>query len=259
MQLKTFISILLMFFFICSPACAAAPKAHDVELARILASARSINNPGDRIVALSAHFLDRPYAANCLVGGPDEPEQLVIDLSGFDCFTLLDVVEALRRAADVEDFPEQLKHVRYRDGEVTYVLRRHFFSDWPAADDAAIVDVTSAVGQGGAVTVVKQLNRRSDGALWLPGIDVTRRPVTFLPTSAITPQTLLSLQSGDYVGIYSDLDGLDVSHTGLIVKAGKSVRLRHASSRRGVERVVDEPLLDYLQGKPGLVVYRVKP
>jgi hypothetical protein len=34
--------------------------------------------------------------------------------------------------------------------------------------------------------------------------------------------------------------------------------LRHASSRRGVDQVVDEELFTYLQGKPGLLVYRVK-
>jgi hypothetical protein len=45
----------------------------------------------------------------------------------------------------------------------------------------------------------------------------------------------------------------------LVVKAGNNVKLRHASSRLGVERIVDEDLLDYLQGKPGFLVYRVKP
>ena len=85
------------------------------------------------------------------------------------------------------------------------------------------------------------------------------RPLFLCSTRAIDAQMLSLLQNGDYVGVYSELAGLDVSHTGLIVKSKDQVMLRHASSRRGVERVVDEELITYLQGKPGLVVYRVEP
>ncbi len=120
----------------------------DAELEEIIISAKQINNPGDRIVALSSHFIDTPYAANTLIGSPQETEQLVINLSGFDCFTFLDVVEALRRTSDAEDFPEQLKKVRYRDGTVAYEKRRHFFSDWVTGSATAINDVTAEVGQG---------------------------------------------------------------------------------------------------------------
>ena len=231
----------------------------DAELEQIIVSTHQIDNPGVRIVVLSSHFLNTPYAANTLIGNPKKTEQLVINLAGFDCFTLLDVIEALRRATSVENFSEQLKQVRYRDGRVAYERRRHFFSDWVADDTTLISDVTTGVGQGRAINVPKRLNRKSDGTLWLPGIAVTEREIHYIPTENIDAGVLVSLQPGDYVGIYSDKEGLDVSHTGLIVKSADHVILRHASSRSGVERVVDEVLLDYLQGKPGLVVYRAKP
>jgi len=232
---------------------------NNAELAEVITSTHQIDDPGDRIVALSSHFIDTPYTANTLIGGPQETEQLVINLSGLDCFTFLDVVEALRRTSDIKDFPIQLKKVRYRDDIVVYEKRRHFFSDWIAGHDAVIKDVTTDVGQGRAQSVAKHLNRKSDGALWLAGIAVTPRDIIFIPTKEIDTLVLSTLQSGDYVGIYSDYAGLDVSHTGLIVKDRGRTMLRHASSRHGVDRVVDEDLLGYLQGKPGLVVYRVKP
>ena len=230
----------------------------NTELAQIMATTRHIDAPGERIVAISRHFIDTPYAANTLIGGPQKAEQLVIDLAGFDCFTLLDVVEALRRAADVTDFPEQLKQVRYRGGKVSYENRRHFFSDWIAGDAAMVSDVTAGVGQGRGQVVDKQLNLKSDNTHWLPEISVTRREITYIPTNKIDMEVLSALHAGDYVGIYSDHAGLDVSHTGLIVKGIDSVMLRHASSRDNVRRVVDVDLLEYLQGKSGLVVYRVK-
>jgi hypothetical protein len=230
----------------------------DPELSQIITTARQIDTPGERIVALSGHFMETPYAAATLVGGPQTEEQLVINLAEFDCFTFLDVIEALRRSSDLADFPEQLRQVRYRGGQVTYADRRHFFSDWVAGDSDWVGDVTAAVGQGRSQTAVKQLNLKSDGAHWLPGIPVTQRDVTYISTNNIDRKVLSALQVGDYVGIYSDRAGLDVSHTGLLVQGTAALMLRHASSRSGVRRVVDDDLLEYLKGKPGLVVYRAR-
>ena len=230
----------------------------EADLARMLAAAPAAATPGARIAALSGNFLGTPYVAHTLVGGPDTPEQLVIDLAGVDCFTFLDAIEALRRAAGPADFTEQLKQVRYRGGEVAYTRRRHFFSDWVAGAAARIADVTAAVGRGRAKVVAKELNRKGDGSLWLPGIPVVRRAIAYLPTAALDREALSALRPGDYVGIYSDRAGLDVSHVGLLVKVGGRFLLRHASSRPEARRVVDVDLLDYLQGKPGLLVYRAR-
>ena len=65
------------------------------------------------------------------------------------------------------------------------------------------------------------------------------RTIAYIPASELDETLLLALEPGDYVGIFSQRPGLDVSHTGLIVKAGATVKLRHASSRDGVQRVVD--------------------
>lgn len=231
----------------------------EAEFAQVMTPANQSVSPGEQIVKISGHFINTPYAANTLVGGPQEAEQLVINLAAFDCFTFLDVVEALRRSSVVEDFPAQLKNVRYRNGTVAYATRRHFFSDWVTGETTPISDVTAVVGQGSAQSVVKQLNRKSDGTRWLPEIPIMSRQIAYIPLSAIDAQKLSLLQNGDYVGVYSELAGLDVSHTGLIVKNQDQVMFRHASSRPGVEQVVDEELITYLQDTPGLVVYRVDP
>ncbi len=230
----------------------------ETDLAQIISTARSMEAPGERIVSLSRNFIETPYVADTLIGDSQTAEQLVITLAGFDCFTFLDVIEALRRALDLTDFPEQLKQVRYRGAKVTYENRRHFFSDWVAGDTARIGDVTAAVGQGRAQVVVKQLNLKSDGSRWLPGVSVTRREIIYIPTNEMDRDVLSALQAGDYVGIYSDHAGLDVSHVGLLVQGENRFMLRHASSRNSVRRVVDVDLLEYLQGKPGLVVYRAR-
>jgi hypothetical protein len=261
--------ILLFFLLMCHLTCNVTLSAEasqtdvglwgDDKFAQIISSTTHLDKPGERIVALSSHFINSPYATDTLVGGPEEPEQLVINLSEFDCFTFLDVVEAMRRSTVVGDFPEQLRKVRYRNGIVAYAARRHFFSDWVTDDASPVSDVTSSVGKGRIKKVVKQLNFKSDGSHWLPGIAVTQREIHYIPGSMINASRPLPLLTGDYVGIYSEHAGLDVSHTGLIVKSKDSIMIRHASSLSGVERVIDEELLEYLQGKAGLVVYRVNP
>jgi hypothetical protein len=231
----------------------------EVDLSKIISSANLIESPGAQVVVLSNLFVDTPYAENTLVGGPQEVEQLVLNLDRFDCFTFLDVVESLRRASDSENLLEQLKGVRYTNGMVTYANRRHFFSDWVAEDVTAIEDVTDRVGQGRTLKVSKQLNRKADGSLWLPGIAIRLRQIYYIPTASVDADILSALQPGDYIGIYSYHAGLDVNHTGLIVKSKGRTLLRHASSRSDTGRVVDEDLLEYLHDKPGILVYRVKP
>lgn len=115
------------------------------------------------------------------------------------------------------------------------------------------------IGKGRTLSVNKHLNLKPDASLWLAGIGVTARQIHYLPAEKVDEDILSALRPGDYVGVFSPLEGLDVSHTGIIVKDKGRTLLRHASSRRETGRVVDEALLPYLKDKPGLVVYRVKP
>jgi hypothetical protein len=230
---------------------------NEATIGQIIASAQQINSPGDVIVALSGHFKGSPYAENTLLGGPNDPEEFVLNLSEFDCFTFLDVVESLRRSSSYGDFAGNLKAVRYFDDTVSYQKRRHFFSDW-VVEDELIEDVTAIVAKGTTVSVNKNLNQKDDGSLWLAGVDVVSRQIDYIPTLSIDEEILSVLRPGDYIGIYSPLGGLDVSHTGIIFKDKGRTLIRHASSRSETGKVIDEDLLQYLQGKPGLIVYRVK-
>ncbi|PLX99417.1 MAG: DUF1460 domain-containing protein [Desulfuromonas sp.] len=236
-----------------------APGPHTVlEWNRILRDVAALEPPGARIAHLSAEFLVVPYRAHSLVGGPAEEEVLVFDLAGVDCFTLLDYVEALRLSPSFSAATVRLPQVRYLDGRVAYRSRNHFLSDWPQRNAATILDVTAEVGQGRAQTVAKELNRKADGSLWLEGIPVVSRPISYLPTADLDDTVLAALKAGDYLGIYTPLEGLDVSHVGIVVRQDGQLLLRHASSLSGVEQVVDVDLIEYLSDKPGIVVYRAR-
>ena len=210
----------------------------------------------NKIESISERFLNVPYLGNTLIGSSNKQEILTINLSGMDCFTYIDYVEAIRGSSDFGSFKNQIKTVRYKDGVVDYRARNHFFSDWPISNSSQVKDVTGDIGKDRSKTVKKFLNLKSDGSNYLPEIPVVERNITFIPTENISAEVIKEINTGDYIGIYSNLNGLDVSHTGIIIKKNGKAYLRHASSKKSNRKVVDEDLIIYLKNKPGIVVYR---
>lgn len=205
--------------------------------------------------AVSRRFLGVPYRADTLVGSAAQPEELVVNLEAVDCFTFADYVEALKRADDREEFIDRLIDVRYKDGAVGFRTRRHFFTDWAAATPTVAKDVTADLGAE-PVRVAKRLNRKDDGGVYLPGLPEVPREVAYLPSAAVDDTVVESLRTGDYIGAYAEDGGLDVTHVGIVVDTPAGPVVRNASSRRGDDKVVDSPLIDYVRTVPGIVVLR---
>lgn len=224
----------------------------------LLSETSAIGESGRKIARLSAAMLGTPYQENSLRGGIGTEEVLVLDLAAVDCFTLLDYVEALRRSSDLASVQTHLRNVRYRDGVVSYSHRNHFFSDWQLNNAAEIENVTADIGKRRVLTVQKRLNLKSDGSLWLPGLPVRTRAIGYLPVAALEGPVMARLRTGDYLGVYSEKDGLDVSHTGIVIRKQGELFLRHASSSVKARQVLDSNLVSYLRGKPGIVVFRAK-
>lgn len=227
------------------------------QLQQIISISANFKNEGEKIDYISSKFLGVPYEENTLTGGLETREIFTINLAGMDCFTYLDYVEALRISLNVDDFDDHLKSVRYRGSMVGFKNRNHFFSDWIIYNKDRIKDVTKEIGGDKTRSVLKQLNKKSNGDLYLPGIRVVEREIYYIPSEEIDEKILNNLRDGDYVGIYTDTHGLDVSHTGLIVKNKDKILLRHASSKEIYSKVIEEDLINYIKNKAGIVIYRV--
>lgn len=215
-------------------------------LERLLAAGR------DRF---GADLLGTPYGANTLIGSENEPEKLVIELERVDCFTLADYVEALKRAGNRDKFIAELTKVRYKDGVVSFPNRRHFFTDWAAAAPPVATDVTMELSPS-AVQVRKNLNQKDSGGVYLPGLPVVARTVSYIPSERFDSGVVSRLRTGDYIGAYAEDGGLDVTHVGIFIDTPGGPVLRNASSLTSDEKVVDTPLFDYLRTVPGAVVLR---
>lgn len=223
-----------------------------------LREASGIRDSGERIVFLSRQFLGIDYRESTLAGNSVTPEALVINLEAVDCFTFIDYIEAMRLSASFPEFKENVKRVRYRSGKISFKTRNHFFTDWMEFNADLIDDVTGAVGGERVEAVLKYLNRREDGTRFLQGIAPRQREIRFIPSTVVDGAVLERLKAGDYIGIYSSLEGLDVSHVGIFIRDGNKTCLRHASSSKESRKVIDQDFMSYIANKPGIIALRPK-
>ncbi len=228
------------------------------KLDRLLGEAATIGESGARVDLLSGQFLEAQYEESTLIGDINTSEVFVVNLAAFDCFTFIDCIEAMRRSRSFALFKENLKDLRYRSGRIDFKSRNHFFTDWKAFNPGLVVDVTEEMGEERCRRVGKRLNEKKEGLFFLPGIAVRLREVTYIPSVCVDATVIEKLKTGDYIGIYSDKEGLDVSHVGIVIKKKHATCLRHASSLKTKREVVDEDLKKYLESKPGIIVLRPK-
>ncbi|MGB5866963.1 MAG: N-acetylmuramoyl-L-alanine amidase-like domain-containing protein [Arcobacteraceae bacterium] len=233
---KIFLTLILVYMNICASEYINFGKFEDDD---------SIFEQKD-ISKLSEKFLGIKYVSNTLKNDEinTSKENLVINFDALDCFTFIDTIEALKNAQDKEEFKQILINTRYKNGDVSYYTRNHFFSDWSKSNP--IKDITCIVGE--CTKTVKYLNKDEK---YLKEIPTTKREIAYINPHNID---LSLLKTGDYVGIYTTKKALDVTHTGIIIKKFGKVFIRHASSLK--KKIIDSDLLEYTKNKIGLIIYR---
>ncbi|MGQ9570542.1 MAG: N-acetylmuramoyl-L-alanine amidase-like domain-containing protein [Thermodesulfovibrionales bacterium] len=224
------------------------------QLDSILQESVNVKDIGLRIKILSTYFLETPYQESTLIGNTHTREVFIINLEGVDCFAFLDYIEAMRLSSSFKDFKENLKRLRYKDGQVSFEKRNHFFTDWIESNSDYIINVTEQIGCKAVISSKKTLNEKDDGTLFLPGIQSRERIIHYIPANVIDDLIINALKTGDYIGIYSTERWLDVSHVGIFIQDGGAIYLRHASLKK--KKVIDEDFKEYITGKPGIIIIR---
>jgi len=229
---------------------------------------------GAIMTTLGQEVIGAPYLAGTL----DEPatEQLVVRFDGFDCVTFVETMLAMargvaRQAYDYDTFARHLTEQRYREGTINgYCSRMHYFTEWIDRNDTRGI-VRSLSAELGGVPLGDSLSFMSthrdayprfaeNDSLWacIRDMEAGRAGDTIyhIPQDRIHA-AYDRLQTGDIVGLATDIEGLDVAHTGLVLKDGDHVRLLHASLSGGV--LVSPDLQRYVQNidhQVGIVVAR---
>jgi hypothetical protein len=226
------------------------------DLEKIIRKAAHFRIIGGKVAFISRQFLGTHYREDTLIGNDTTAEIFVVDLSEVDCFTFIDYVEALRLSESISAFKNNLIHVRYRSGIIAFDHRNHFFSDWSVFSRDRIEDVTVEVGGGHTRSSRKKLNVKEGGALYLPGIAPIERTIDYIPAGALNESVMRKCKTGDYIGIFADNPGLDVTHVGIFIRSKGKTCFRHASSLPEHRKVIDQDFRAYMSGKPGFLVFR---
>ena len=254
--------------------CAATDAA---EVQRLLAD-KSLKTPLD----FARKFLGRPYVAATLEVA--DPEQVVVNLQGLDCATLVETSQALamtRREGktDVASYTRNLEKIRYFDGKNRgYTSRLHYLSFWMA--DLTKRKVAKEVVLPQALTQpleirLNYMSTHADAYPFLKNHPERVREIAqlerkfsgkvgrFLPKSnaGLSRQQLGAIHDGDIITVVTQKAGLDYSHQGIAFwgNDGK-LHMLHASSER--KRVIadERTLEDYLKRishARGIRVFRI--
>lgn len=237
------------------------------QLQHALASIRGIPR-SEAMVRLARSFLGRPYSAFSL--DQYDNETLVLNLTSFDCFLLVEQLLALVNSTKPSDFVGHVKALRYRSGQINYCDRQHYFSFWAEAAERSrlITNITPTLP--GAKTAVKPINFMSthpsayrklsqpDNRQCIQRHEqnlVVRQ--AYVPIESIPP-VIPSLRPGDIFALVTKIDGLDVTHVGLIetnLRGGSAI---HAVPEEGVVR--SRGLHRYFSSIPdvqGIAFYRL--
>lgn len=107
-------------------------------------------NLSARIAYFSEQFLGHPYALGALGEGPRArfDQNPLYRTDAFDCETYVDTVIALARAHNIAEFQHNIRHIRYRNGHVSFVDRNHFTClDWNHNNQhqGIVTDITTSL------------------------------------------------------------------------------------------------------------------
>lgn len=237
-------------------ALAAGPAEDQVERAL-----RSSPPGGPRAAAATRPLLDAPYLPSALGEGAGRDPDPRFRLDAFDCMTLVETALALGSAATLEEARLALDDVRYGDAP-SYEARNHeVLSQW-IPQNARKGWIASATGPLAARA--RPAEKDFSPASWravraagrqIPGVPRARLPagrfsIPVVPAAKV-PALARLIGEGSLVFVVRT-DAFDratlVTHAGLVVRgAGGATLVRHATRSRGINRVIEEPLVRFLR------------
>lgn len=222
------------------------------------------------MVAIGESFKGNPYEAGTLE--VNEGETLVINLFGLDCTTFVENTLALSRLSRGTDhtfkaYLDSLKQIRYRDGNLDgYSSRLHYFTDW-IRNKEEMGMVKNITFQLGGLPLEKSINFMSTHRSLYPGLSretafqevvqqeksLSDQNMFYLPAADV-PAVEDQLRPGDIVAFVTDIPGLDVTHTGILIEGeGGRIHLLHASTQYKQVTISKRTLADYTKGKTSTI------
>jgi hypothetical protein len=283
LNIKSALAGLLFSFFLISNSYSQMFSESDVEICdkkfQLAENEELVYEPiEDVVVAIGISFTGTEYLAHALE--EDGDEQLVINLSGLDCTTLVENCLALSRCVkkgttSFDDYLEELQFIRYRNGIVDgYTSRLHYFSDWITnnIEKSVVEDITAQIG-GEPIKFhldymsthpesYKQLKENPDliPIIKIQEEEISSREYCYIPKEEFESKEEF-INSGDIIAVTTTVVGLDIGHIGIAVRMDDGrIHLLHAPSPNTKVHITELTLEDYLmkyKRHSGVIVLRV--
>lgn len=281
---------LIVTLMMCTPACGQGSVRMAEEAAQETAEGIGwLTSPEDSLLAvrllsdLSSHSADpvpalmiragkamegTPYVAGTL----DEPgEELRIYLTRTDCIIFVETCLALARTAsqggDFQAFAKEIQQSRYRGGHVeAYADRLHYTTEWARQGErrGTLKDITLDLGGEVLDRKISYMSSHPDsyplmddvGAIREAEARLNAEPRHYIPKARVA-QVLEDLRSGDIICMVTNVEGLDISHVGMVLVENGTVHLLHAST--GPMKVVTDSrtLSQYLAARSSVIGIQV--
>ena len=230
------------------------------------------------IVELGKSFLGTDYEAHTLEKG--EKEELIINLTGLDCYTYMESLIALARCiksgdTSFENYTKEIESLRYRNGVMgDYPTRLHYASDWlyDVAKRGFIKDITKEIGGEVFENNVNFMSTHPESYKFLKNNDefvkaiaetekeISAREYFYIPQDEIE-SIEDKIQEGDLLMFTTSIKGLDIAHNGIAVKMDDGrIHVMHAPQVGTKVQISEKPLPDYVKAvkkQNGLIVARV--
>ncbi len=223
-------------------------------------------------------LLGTPYVAHTLEA---DEEILTINIHELDCLTFIETLYALTRTTlagrySWRDFAAHIQDVRYRGGQMgAYSTRIHYISEWIIDNHVRgnLVEITPDLPH--ADYMVKNIDYmthhtdsyrqlKNDSAMVekIRRYELRNHRFPYVKRSWLNDKALkAALKSGDFVSLVTKVEGLDVSHNGIIIVDEKGdPYLLDASMSGGKVMLEPKPLFKYLEKSKtniGIRVFRM--
>jgi hypothetical protein len=245
--------------------------------------ASGIKTPNELVAFYADRLLGTPYVAHTLEG---DEELLTINIDELDCTTFVETLYALARTTmncrySWLDYAANLENVRYRNGEMgDYSSRLHYISEWILnnASRGNLKEVTPDLPHANYLIKTidfmtnhkdsyRSLKDNSAMVEKIKGYEMALRNhrMPYLKKSWLGDKAVkAALRDGDFVGLVTKIEGLDISHLGIIHKDDKGeIYLLDASMSGGKVMLESKNLRDHLSGSKstclGVRVFRIVP
>jgi hypothetical protein len=217
------------------------------------------------VVGIGKSFIGTDYVANALEI-PGE-ERLVVNLRGLDCVSFYENALVFARCikkkkTTFEHYKQELQFIRYRGGVIdAYPSRLHYTSDYFYDNAQRGVWKLVAEELGGerlqmkvnfmsthpdAYRQIKENPTYRDSIAKQEAL-ISARETYFVPKERVA-SIASNIRSGDILGITTNIDGLDCSHTGIACWQRGRLHLLHAPNVGYKVQISEKSLAEYLAG-----------